>query len=73
MKLAALACMVAACGGSLLDSGHAYRGASIGMAIGGVLLVAAGTYLFLTPHRDEPRISLQLDRTTAGGAYTVRF
>jgi hypothetical protein len=58
---------------SLLDSGHAYRGASIGMGIGGVLLVAAGTYLFLTPHRDEPRVSLQLDRTTAGAAYTVRF
>jgi hypothetical protein len=58
---------------SLLDSGHAYRGASIGMGIGGVLLVAAGAYLFLTPHHDEPKVSLQLDRTTAGAAYTVHF
>ncbi|MEO8844270.1 MAG: hypothetical protein ABI591_09960 [Kofleriaceae bacterium] len=58
---------------SLLDSGHAYRGVSIGMGIGGVLLVAVGAYRFLTPHHDEPRVSLQLDRTTAGAAYTVRF
>jgi hypothetical protein len=58
---------------SLLDNGHAYRGASIGMGIGGVLLVAAGAYLFLTPHHDEPKVSLQLDRTTAGAAYTVHF
>ena len=58
---------------ALVDSGRAYRGTSIGMGLGGVILVAAGAYLFLTPHRDEPRVSLQLDRSTAGAAYTVRF
>jgi len=58
---------------STLSDGHTLRGVSIGMGIGGALLVAAGGYLVVTAHHGESPVSLQLDKGRAGMAYTVRF
>ena len=58
---------------SLLDEAHTRRGISIGMGIGAALAIAAGGYLLMTPHHDESGVAIQIDRTTAGASYTVRF
>jgi hypothetical protein len=58
---------------SLLDDGHLYRGLSIGMGIGGVVLAAAGVYLLVTPHRAESHMTVQLDHTGGSIGYTARF
>jgi hypothetical protein len=59
-------------GHSLLSDGHTLRGAAIGTSIAGALLVAAGTYLWMTPHR-ETGVAVQLDRSGGGVSYTARF
>jgi hypothetical protein len=58
---------------SLLSDGRTLRGVSYGMGIGSVALLAAGTYLFLTPHKHDPRVSLHLEPGGAGIGYTARF
>ena len=58
---------------SLLDDGHTYRGLSIGMGIGGVVLAAAGVYLLVTPHHEESHMTVQLDHTGGSIGYTARF
>ena len=58
---------------SLLDSGHAYRGVSIGLGIGGVLMLAASGYLLMTHPTEETHVSLTVDHQSAGFAYTGRF
>ena len=58
---------------SLLDDGHLYRGMSIGMGIGGIVLAAAGVYLIATPHREESHMTVQLDHTGGSIGYTARF
>jgi hypothetical protein len=58
---------------SLLSDGRTLRGVSYGMGIGGVALLAAGTYLFLTPNKHDPRVSLQLQPGGAAIGYTARF
>jgi len=55
------------------DDGHTLRGVSIGMGIGGALLVAAGSYLLLTPHHEEQHVSLHVDHSGAAVAYELRF
>lgn len=58
---------------SLLDDGHTYRGISYAAGIGGIALIGVGAYLFLRPHEEAPRVSLQVAPGTAGIAYTARF
>jgi hypothetical protein len=58
---------------SLLDDGHTYRGLSIGMGIGGVVLAAAGVYLLVTPHHEESHMTVQVDHTGGSVGYTARF
>ncbi|HET9988741.1 MAG TPA: hypothetical protein VFQ65_09475 [Kofleriaceae bacterium] len=58
---------------SLLDDGHTYRGLSIGMGIGGVVLAAAGVYLLVTPHHEESHMTVQLDHAGGSIGYTARF
>ncbi len=58
---------------SILSDGHTLRGVSIGMGIGGALLLAAGGYLWFTPHEDHARVSFHVDPQGAGVAYTARF
>ncbi len=60
-------------GHSLLSDGHTLRGAAIGTSIAGALLVAAGTYLWMTPSHEASHVSVHLDRGGAGASYTVRF
>ena len=60
-------------GKSLLSDGHTLRGVSIGMGIGGAALLAAGAYLIFTPHHEETRVSLHVDRGSAGVTYTAPF
>jgi len=55
------------------DDGHTLRGVSIGAGIGGLLLVAAGSYLALAPHHEDSRVSLHVDHSGAGMAYEWRF
>lgn len=58
---------------SLLDDGHTYRGLSIGIGIGGVVLAAAGVYLLVTPHHEESHMTVQLDHAGGSIGYTARF
>lgn len=58
---------------SLLDDGHTYRGLSIGIGIGGVVLAAAGVYLLVTPHHEESHMTVLLDHTGGSIGYTARF
>jgi hypothetical protein len=58
---------------SLLSDGHTLRGVSIGMGIGGGVLIAAGAYLLLTPHARESRVAVHVGRDSAGIAYAGRF
>ena len=60
-------------GRSLLSDGHTWRDVSIGMGIGGALLVAAGGYFLLAPHKEDSRMSFHLDRDSAGVSYLARF
>jgi hypothetical protein len=59
-------------GHSLYSDGHTLRGAAIGTSIAGALLIAAGTYLWMTPHH-ETGVAVQIDRGGAAASYTVRF
>ena len=54
----------------LLDDARTLRGVSIGMGIGGALLVAGGTYLVLT---GDSRVSLQASAKSAGVTFTARW
>lgn len=58
---------------ALLSNGKTLRGIGIGVGIGGVALLAVGTYLVLTPNKHAERISVQL--TPSGGAigYSGQF
>jgi hypothetical protein len=58
---------------SLLSDGRTMRGVSYGMGIGSVALLAAGTYLVLTPGKQDSRVSLQIQPGTAAIGYTARF
>jgi hypothetical protein len=58
---------------SLLSDARTLRGTSIGMAIGGGLLLIAGTYLVVTPRAHEARVSFHVDHHGAGVAYTAHF
>jgi hypothetical protein len=58
---------------SLLSDARTLRGVSYGMGIGGLALIAAGTYLFLTPSKEDARVSVQLRPGGAGIGYTTRF
>jgi hypothetical protein len=55
------------------DDGHTLRGVSIGMGIGGALLVAAGSYLALTPHREDSHVALHVEHGGGSVGYTTRF
>jgi hypothetical protein len=56
------------------DDGHTLRGVSIGMGIGGILLVAAGSYLALTPHTaEDSHMSLRVEHGGGSVGYTTRF
>jgi nitrogen fixation-related uncharacterized protein len=58
---------------SILDDARNLRGVSIGMGIAGAALIGAGAYLILTPHKEEPRVSVHVEPGGAGVAYTARF
>jgi tetratricopeptide (TPR) repeat protein len=58
---------------SLLSDGRALRGVSYGVGIGGVALVAVGTYLVLTPRKQESPVSVHLQPGGAAIGYTARF
>jgi nitrogen fixation-related uncharacterized protein len=58
---------------SILDDARNLRGVSIGMGIAGAALIGAGAYLVLTPHKEEPRVSVHVEPGGAGVAYTARF
>jgi hypothetical protein len=60
-------------GHSLLSDGRTLREVSVGMGIGGVVLLAAGGYLMMTAHPEESHVAVNVDRTTASVAYTARF
>jgi hypothetical protein len=52
---------------------QAFRGVSLGMGIGGTLLVATGAYLYFTSHDETPRVSVQAGRGSAGLSLNGRF
>lgn len=58
---------------ALLSNGKTMRGVGIGLGIGGVALLAVGTYLLLTPSEHADRVSIQV--TSGGGAigYSGKF
>jgi hypothetical protein len=58
---------------ALLSNGTDYRNIGIGVGIGGVVLLATGAYLLLTPHSEEPRVSFDVTRDGGSFAYTGRF
>jgi nitrogen fixation-related uncharacterized protein len=58
---------------SLLSDGHTLRGASIGMGIGGGVLLIASGYLLLTPHTTESHVAFHAEPGGAGIAYTASF
>lgn len=55
---------------SLISDARTLRGVSLGMGIGGGVLLAAGTYLVLT---GSSHVAVQADATGASVAYTARF
>jgi hypothetical protein len=57
----------------LLSEGRTLRGTSIGMGIGGGVLLLAGGYLLLTPQRAATRVSVQVQPGGAGIGYTASF
>ena len=57
----------------LLSEGRTRRGVSIGMGIGSGVLLIAGTYLFLTPNKQDTRVSFQVQPGGASVGYTARF
>ncbi|HEY5922794.1 MAG TPA: hypothetical protein VIV11_14045 [Kofleriaceae bacterium] len=65
--------MVLAEANSLLSEGRTRRGVSIGMGIGSGVLLIAGTYLFLTPNKQDTRMSFQIQPGGAAIGYTARF
>ena len=58
---------------SLRDDGRTLRGAAIGVGIGGAVLVAAGTYLFMTSHHESSPVALRVDPHGAAVTYTLGF
>jgi hypothetical protein len=58
---------------SLRDDGRTWRGAGVGVGIGGAVLVAAGTYLFMTSPRETSPVALRVDAHGAAVSYTVGF
>jgi hypothetical protein len=58
---------------SLQSDGRAYRGVAYGAGIGGILLVAAGTYLFMTAPKEVSHVSLQVSHEGGGLTWTGRF
>jgi hypothetical protein len=58
---------------SMQSDGRAYRGAAYGTGIGGILLVAAGTYLFMTAPKEVSHVSMQVSHDGGGLTYTGRF
>ncbi len=58
---------------SLQSDGHTDRGVGIGMGIGGAVLLGAGAYLLLTPHKEASGVSFQFGHNTTGLTYTGRF
>lgn len=58
----------------LISESRTRRGLSIGLGIGGALALAAGTYLLMSPAKEEaPRLSLEVDARGTSVAYTVGF
>jgi len=60
-------------GHSLYSDGHTLRDVSLGMGIGGVVLLAAGGYLVMTGHHEEAHVAVQVDHSGGGVTYTARF
>lgn len=61
-------------GKSLYSDGHTLRGLSIGMGIGGAVLIAAGGYLMMTGHHEEAsHVAVNVDASGAGVTYSARF
>ncbi len=58
---------------SARNDGRLYRGIGIGAGIGGVVLIAAGAYLFATAPEESARVALHVDSHGAGVAYTFGF
>ena len=58
---------------SLRDDGRTWRGVGVGVGIGGAVLVAAGTYLFVTSHRESSPVALRVDQHGAAVTYTLGF
>jgi hypothetical protein len=58
---------------SQLSDARTYRNIGIGTSIGGGLLLIAGGYLLLTPHKDESHVSLNVSHDGAAFAYTFGF
>jgi hypothetical protein len=58
---------------SLLSDGHTMRGLSIGMGIGGVIAVAAGTYFMVSPHHKESGVALDIRPGHTGITYSASF
>ena len=58
---------------SLRDDGRTWRGVSIATGVTGVILVAAGAYLFATSHSEVSPIALRVDGRGAGVTYSFAF
>jgi hypothetical protein len=58
---------------SLRDDGRTWRGIGVGVGIGGAVMVAAGTYLWMSSHRETSPVALRVDRQGAQVTYTLGF
>jgi hypothetical protein len=58
---------------SLRDDGRTLRGVSIGVGIGGLALVAAGSVLFATSHHESSPVAFHVDHHGAVVTYTFGF
>jgi len=58
---------------SLISDSRTLGGVSIGMGIGGAVVIGAGVYLLLTPHKQETHVAVQLDHGGGSLGYVGRF
>lgn len=58
---------------ALLSNGKTMRGVGIGLGVGGVALIAVGTYLLATSSGHADHVSVQMTRDSGGLAYTGQF